>query len=68
MVSSLHPTEQIRRVVAHNRNRYHDEFCSLDLTYIIPGRLMATSYPATGLESFGRNHINTVSFFDINIY
>jgi phosphatidylinositol-3,4,5-trisphosphate 3-phosphatase/dual-specificity protein phosphatase PTEN len=52
MVSSL------RKLVSGNRRRFNDEDFSLDLTYIIPNRLIAMSYPASGFESLYRNSID----------
>ena len=55
--------EMVRRIVSGKRVRYVDEQYELDLTYIIDGRIMATSYPSQGLESFGRNSIDTFARF-----
>lgn len=54
MVSSL------RKLVSGNRRRFNDDDFSLDLTYIIPNRLIAMSYPASGFESLYRNSIDSV--------
>ena len=55
--------EAIRKLVAGKRNRYKDGEHSLDLSYIIPGRIIAMSYPANGIESYGRNYIVDVARF-----
>lgn len=53
--------EAIRKLVSGNRRRFHDDQFSLDLTYIIPDRLIAMSYPSSGFESLYRNSIDKVS-------
>lgn len=53
--------EAIRKLVSGNRRRFHDDNFSLDLTYIIPNRLIAMSYPSSGFESLYRNSIDKVS-------
>jgi phosphatidylinositol-3,4,5-trisphosphate 3-phosphatase/dual-specificity protein phosphatase PTEN len=53
--------ESIRKLVSGNRRRFTDEEFSLDLTYIIPNRIIAMSYPASGFESLYRNSIDKVS-------
>ena len=55
--------EIIRKIVSGKRRRYTDNEFSLDLTYIIPNRIIAMSYPASGIESYGRNYIADVSRF-----
>ena len=55
MVDSLH------KLVSGNRRRYTEDNVSLDLTYIIPNRLIAMSYPSSGFESLYRNSIDKVS-------
>ena len=52
--------ESLRKLVSGNRRRFTDEEFSLDLTYIIPDRIIAMSYPASGFESFYRNPIDKV--------
>ena len=53
--------EAIRKLVSGNRRRLHEDNFSLDLTYIIPDRLIAMSYPSSGFESLYRNSIDKVS-------
>ena len=53
----------IRKLVGGKRKRIEDDDgFSLDLTYITP-RIIAMSYPASGLEKVGRNPIENVSAF-----
>ena len=52
-----------RKKVAGNRRRFNDGEFSLDLTYIIPNRIIAMSYPASGFESLYRNPIDQVASF-----
>ena len=57
--------ESLRKLVSGNRRRFHDQNFSLDLTYITPMRLIAMSYPASGLiERVYRNSIEDVSRHD----
>ena len=57
--------ESLRKLVSGNRRRFHDQNFSLDLTYITPMRLIAMSYPASGLiERVYRNSIEDVSQTD----
>ena len=61
--------EAIRKLVSGNRRRLHEDNFSLDLTYIIPDRLIAMSYPSSGFESLYRNSIDKVSLRqDVNIF
>lgn len=53
--------EAIRKLVSGNRRRLHEDNFSLDLTYIIPDRIIAMSYPSSGFESLYRNSIDKVS-------
>lgn len=57
--------ESLRKLVSGNRRRFHDDEFSLDLTYIIPNRIIAMSYPASGFESLYRNSIDKVSRLDV---
>ena len=52
--------DSIRKLVSGNRRRYTEDNVSLDLTYIIPNRLIAMSYPSSGFESLYRNSIDKV--------
>ena len=52
--------ESIRKLVSGNRRRFVDDDFSLDLTYIIPNRIIAMSYPSSGFESLYRNKIDKV--------
>ena len=53
--------EVFRKLVSGKRRRFKDDEFSLDLTYIIPGRIIAMSYPAHGFERLYRNSIDSVS-------
>ena len=53
--------DSLRKLVSGNRRRYTEDNVSLDLTYIIPNRLIAMSYPSSGFESLYRNSIDKVS-------
>ena len=52
--------ESLRKLVSGNRRRFTDEEYSLDLTYIVPNRIIAMSYPSSGFESLYRNPIEKV--------
>ena len=52
-----------RKLVAGTRRRFEEDGYDLDLTYIIPNRIIAMSYPAQGIESNWRNPIEKVSTF-----
>ena len=52
--------DSLRKLVSGNRRRYTEDNVSLDLTYIIPDRLIAMSYPSSGFESLYRNSIDKV--------
>lgn len=52
--------ESIRKLVSGNRRRFTDSEYSLDLTYIVPNRIIAMSYPSSGIESLYRNPIEKV--------
>jgi phosphatidylinositol-3,4,5-trisphosphate 3-phosphatase/dual-specificity protein phosphatase PTEN len=49
----------LRKLVSGPKNRYKENGYNLDLTYICP-RLIAMSYPASGVESIYRNPIDKV--------
>ena len=52
----------IRKIVTRDKNRFTKENFSLDITYITP-RVLAMSFPASGLESMYRNPIMKVQQF-----
>ena len=52
----------LRSKVSGHRNRYKCKDYNLDVTYITD-RVLAMSFPASGMESMYRNHINTVAQF-----
>ena len=56
----------LRRMVAGTRRRFEEEGYSLDLTYIIPKRIIAMSYPSNSFESLYRNPIDKVCDLSID--
>lgn len=50
----------LREIVSGPKNRFRENGYNLDLTYICP-RLIAMSFPASGVESVYRNPIDKVS-------
>lgn len=52
----------IRKLVSQNKKRLETDKFNLDLSYITP-RLIAMAYPASGLESLFRNHIEDVAAY-----
>ena len=46
----------IREIISGKKNRFIQDKYNLDLTYITP-RIIAMSYPASGIESLYRNPI-----------
>ena len=54
----------IRELVSGKKQRLKESKYNLDLTYICP-RIIAMSYPGSGLEITFRNNINDV-LFDLN--
>lgn len=52
----------LRKLVSRTRKRYIDKDFNLDLTYITP-RILAMSYPASGMEAMYRNNIDDVARF-----
>ena len=57
---------KLRKLVSGNRRRFIDEGVSLDLTYITT-RVIAMSYPSSGIEQYYRNPIGDVSFNFVTI-
>ena len=51
----------LRKIVSGKRNRFKDDNYNLDVTYITP-RILAMSFPASGLEIMYRNNMSDVSF------
>ena len=49
-----------RKLVAGTRRRTEEDGYDLDLCYILPNRIIAMSYPASGFESNYRNPIDKV--------
>ena len=49
----------LRKIVSGKRNRFQDEKYNLDITYIT-NRVLAMSFPASGVEQYYRNNINKV--------
>lgn len=47
----------LREIVSGPKNRFKQEGYNLDLTYITP-RIVAMSFPASGVESLYRNNID----------
>jgi len=52
----------IREIVSGKKNRLKDAGYNLDLTYVCP-RILAMSFPGSGLEITFRNNIEDVSWF-----
>ena len=50
----------LRKIVSGKRNRFRDDNYNLDITYITP-RIIAMSFPASGLEIMYRNNMSDVS-------
>ncbi len=50
----------LRKIVSGKRNRFRDDHYNLDVTYITP-RIIAMSFPASGLEIMYRNNMSDVS-------
>jgi predicted ATPase len=54
--------DYIRKLASGHRNRYKTDGYNLDITYITP-RIIAMSYPASGMEKMYRNPIKSVAKF-----
>jgi phosphatidylinositol-3,4,5-trisphosphate 3-phosphatase/dual-specificity protein phosphatase PTEN len=52
----------LRKIVSGKRNRFKDQNYNLDITYITD-RVLAMSFPASGIEQMYRNNISDVSYF-----
>lgn len=50
----------LRKIVSGPKNRFKEDGYNLDLTYVCT-RLIAMSYPASGVESVYRNPIDKVT-------
>lgn len=50
----------LRKIVSGPKNRFKEDGYNLDLTYVCP-RLIAMSFPASGLETLYRNNIDNVN-------
>ena len=50
----------LRKIVSGKRNRFKDDTYNLDITYVTK-RVLAMSFPASGMETMYRNNINDVS-------
>lgn len=51
----------LRKLVSGKRRRFQDTQYDLDMTYITP-RVIAMSFPSSGMESTYRNPISKVTF------
>jgi phosphatidylinositol-3,4,5-trisphosphate 3-phosphatase/dual-specificity protein phosphatase PTEN len=49
----------LRKIVSGKRRRFNDDNYDLDITYITP-RVIAMSFPASGVEQMYRNSISDV--------
>lgn len=49
----------LRKIVSGKRNRFKNDTYNLDITYIT-NRVIAMSFPATGMEQMYRNSISDV--------
>ena len=56
----------LRKIVSGKRNRFKNDTYDLDITYIT-NRVIAMSFPATGMEQMYRNSISDVRSFRILI-
>lgn len=52
--------DRIRKAVSKNKRRFENEKYNLDLTYITP-KLIAMSFPGSGMKKLYRNSIDTVA-------
>ena len=61
--------ECLRTKVSGTRRRYIDDEFNLDLTYIIPDRIVAMSYPSQDYSTLWRNPIEKVRLHnDPNVF
>ena len=51
----------LREIVSGPKKRFREEGYNLDLTYVTP-RVVAMSFPASGIEKYYRNPIQNVYF------
>ena len=56
----------LREMVSGRKKRFTDDGYNLDLTYVC-NRIIAMSFPASGLESAYRNSINEVENFNSDL-
>ena len=54
--------DYLKKKISGPKNRYMEDGFDLDLSYIC-NRIIAMSFPATGIESFYRNKISNISIF-----
>ena len=50
----------LRKIVSGKRKRFEDATYNLDITYVTK-RVLAMSFPASGIETMYRNSINDVT-------
>ena len=53
--------DYLREKVSGPKNRFKEDGYNLDLTYVCP-RIIAMSFPASGIETLYRNNIESVFF------
>lgn len=56
----------IRKIVSGKRKRFRNANYDLDMTYIT-NRVLAMSFPASGIETVYRNHIGDVLFINFSL-
>ena len=57
----------LRKIVSGQRRRFCNENYNLDITYIT-SRVVAMSFPASGIETAYRNNIADVRILSLNIF